>query len=125
MPVSPSVDVPDEIAALREADDAVVVVDPAGTIVAMSAAAEELFGIDESDIAGEAIELLLPSEDRFGHQAHRRGYLIDPADREMDPRLEPRAEKPLDGEQIPVSVRLVPHEIGGATYVAAHVSRRG
>lgn len=122
--MSPATDFPEELAGLRQSDDAVVVVDHAGSIVAMSAPAEDLFGISESDIAGEAVELLMPQEMRFGHQAYRRGYLAEPGDREMDPGLEPHLERPLDGERIPIAVRLVPHRAAGRLYVAAHVTPR-
>jgi PAS domain S-box-containing protein len=122
--MSSTTEIPEEIAALRQTDEAVVVVDHAGNIVAMSAPAEDLFGISESDIAGEAVELLIPEELRFGHQAYRRGYLAEPADREMDPGLEPQLERPMDGQRVPIAVRLVPHRAAGRLYVAAHVTPR-
>jgi PAS domain S-box-containing protein len=115
---------PAEIAQLRTSDETLLVVDVGGNIVLLSEPAEAFFGIGLDDIAGEAMELLMPEEFRFGHQAYRRAYFMELADREMDPGLEPQAERPLDGERIPIAVRLEPKELDGVRYAVAHISRR-
>jgi PAS domain S-box-containing protein len=118
-------DLPEAVSAFAQATDAVVVVDHTGDIQIMSAAAEELFGVSIDDIAGESVELLVPADRRFGHQAYRRGYLAEPSDREMDPGLNPDAERPADGDIVPIAVRLEPvRSDDGKLYVAAHVTRR-
>lgn len=117
-------DIPREIAALRSSDEVLVVVDVGGNIVLLSEPAEAFFGISSEDVAGESMELLMPEEFRFGHQAYRRAYFMEPADREMDPGLEPQAERPLDGDRIPIAVRIEPKEISGVRYAVAHVTRR-
>jgi PAS domain S-box-containing protein len=118
-------DLPEAVSAFAKAADAVVVVDHAGDIQVMSPAAEDLFGVSIDDIAGESVELLVPADRRFGHQAYRRGYLAEPSDREMDPGLNPDAERPADGEIVPIAVRLEPvRSDDGKLYVAAHVTRR-
>ena len=115
---------PQEIADLRSSDEALVVVNIAGDIVMMSKPAEDLFGISFDDVGGEALEILMPEEFRFGHQAYRRGYFMELADREMDPGLDPHAERPLDGTRFPIAVRLEPKELDGARYAIAHVTAR-
>ena len=115
---------PAEIAELRTSDEALIVVDVGGNIVLLSEPAEEFFGIGLHDIAGEAMELLMPEEFRFGHQAYRRAFFMEPVEREMDPGLEPHAERPLDGERIPIAVRLEPKELAGVRYAVAHIRQR-
>ncbi|HET9732844.1 MAG TPA: PAS domain S-box protein [Acidimicrobiales bacterium] len=116
-------DVPAEVQKFATAHEAVVVVDHDGAVVVMSPAAEALLGVEASDMAGEFIEMLVPEKKRWGHQAYRRGYLAEPSDREMDPGLEPEAERP-DGTIVPVHVRLEPVRVDGRLYVAAHVTER-
>jgi len=90
----------------------------------MTESAEKLLGVAESDIAGEFIEMLVPEKKRWGHQAYRRGYQAEPNDREMDPGLEPEAERPDDGSLVPIAVRLEPLRVDGRLYVVAHVTER-
>ncbi|MCU1450097.1 MAG: domain S-box protein [Acidimicrobiales bacterium] len=116
-------DLPPEITKLEDADDAIVVVQSEGAVVLMTKAAEELLGVSSEDMVGEFVEMLVPEKKRWGHQAYRRGYLAEPADREMDPGLYPEAERP-DGTIVPIAARLEPIRINGELYVAAHVSER-
>ena len=119
----PTTDLPAALAARRDDTEALVVVDHAGSIVLMTPAAEELFGIGLDDIAGEAVELLMAQEFRFGHQAYRRGYISEPADREMDPGLEPHGMNVVTEETFPIHVRLEPVRDDGTLYVIAHVEK--
>jgi len=123
---TPSLDIPDEVFAAvpeyRGGDVAVVVVDFQGVVLGLNPKAEELFGMESGDIAGEFVEMLVPSDRRWGHQAYRRGYQVEPRDREMDPGLHPEAET-AEGELVPVAVRLQPVHVGGRLYVAAHLTR--
>ncbi|HEY2638145.1 MAG TPA: PAS domain S-box protein [Solirubrobacteraceae bacterium] len=116
--------IPEELASLRTSDEVLVVVDVGGNILLLSEPAEEFFGIGLDDVAGEAMELLMPEEFRFGHQAYRRAFFMEPVARQMDPGLEPAAERPLDGERIPIAVQLDPREIDAVRYAVAHVTRR-
>lgn len=116
-------DLPPDIAEIEHADEAIVVVNREGAIVLMTKAAEELFGMSSEDIVGEFVEMLVPSAMRWGHQAYRRGYFAEPNDREMDPGLDPHAER-ADGTQVPIAVRLEPKQVDGQLYVAAHVTER-
>ena len=74
--------------------------------------------------AREFVEMLVPEKMRWGHQAYRRGYMAEPRDREMDPGLDPTAERPMDGTLVPIAVQLVPIEVEGQMYVAAHITER-
>jgi PAS domain S-box-containing protein len=125
-PEMPSLDIPDEVlAAVPEysaGDEAVVIVDFQGLVLGMNKAAEEFFGLESADIAGEFVEMLVPTKKRFGHQAYRRGYLAEPRDREMDPGLYPDAET-AEGEIVPIIGRLQPVRVDGKLFVAAHIER--
>jgi PAS domain S-box-containing protein len=122
----PSLEIPDDVKrAVPEYDageQAVVVVDFQGVVLGLNGPAEELFGMGSEDIAGEFVEMLVPSDRRWGHQAYRRGYQVEPRDREMDPGLYPEAET-AEGALVPIEVRLQPVTVEGRLYVAAHVTR--
>lgn len=116
--------VPPVLADRAGADEALVGIDHAGNIVLMTPAAEAMFGASFDDIAGEPMEYLVDSDVRFGHQAYRRGFLSEPANREMDPGLEPKGERVDTGEKFRVHVVLEPvRDDGGALYVVAHVTK--
>lgn len=122
----PSLEIPDDVVAAvpeyASNTEAVVFVDFQGVVLAMNQPAEDLFGMGSEDIAGEFVEMLVPSDRRWGHQAYRRGYQVEPRDREMDPGLYPEAET-AEGELVPIHIRLQPVHSGGRLYVAAHVTR--
>ncbi|MHB8437851.1 MAG: PAS domain S-box protein [Acidimicrobiales bacterium] len=122
----PSLEIPAEVlAAVPEYEaspHAVVIVDLQGVVLGLNAAAQEMWGAGTEDLAGEFVEMLVPSDRRWGHQAYRRGYQVEPRDREMDPGLYPEAET-VEGELIPIQVRLQPVTVAGRLYVAAHVTR--
>jgi PAS domain S-box-containing protein len=125
-PEMPSLEIPDEVLdavpEYRGNQQAVVIVDFQGLVLGLNKAAEELFKMESADIAGEFVEMLVPSKKRWGHQAYRRGYLVEPRDREMDPGLYPEAET-AEGEIVPVTGRLQPVTVNGKLFVAAHLAR--
>ena len=113
----PSLEIPDEVVAavpeFETNDEAVVIVDFQGVVLAMNKPAEELFKVEGEDVVGEFVEMLVPRNKRWGHQAYRRGYLVEPRDREMDP----------EGKIVPVKGRLQPVRVDGRLFVAAHLTR--
>ena len=122
----PSLEIPDEVlAAVPEygsGEEMVVIVDFQGLVLGLNKPAEEFFGMETADIAGEFVEMLVPTKKRWGHQAYRRGYLAEPRDREMDPGLYPEAET-AEGEIIPIVARLQPVRVEGKLFVASHFAR--
>ncbi|HXQ60480.1 MAG TPA: PAS domain S-box protein [Acidimicrobiales bacterium] len=125
-PEMPSLEIPDEVLAAVPEYVAglppVVIVDFQGIVLGLNKAAEQLFGMETADIAGEFVEMLVPTKKRWGHQAYRRGYLAEPRDREMDPGLYPEAET-AEGEIVPIVGRLQPVTVNGRLFVAAHIER--
>jgi protein-histidine pros-kinase len=122
----PSLEIPGEVlAAIPEFEanqDVVVIVDFQGVVLGLNKPAEDLFKMATEDVAGEFVEMLVPSNKRWGHQAYRRGFLAEPRDREMDPGLYPEAET-SEGELVPIAARLQPVHADGQLFVAAHLKR--
>jgi len=122
----PDLEIPEQVlAAVPEyeaGEEPVVIVDFQGLVLGLNKAAEAFFGMETADIAGEFVEMLVPQKKRWGHQAYRRGYLVEPRDREMDPGLYPEAET-AEGEIVPIVGRLQPVFVDGKLFVAAHLHR--
>jgi PAS domain S-box-containing protein len=112
-----------EISALAAVDEAVVIVDTEGVVVALSQLAEKLTGVTADEAVGEYVESFVPEDLRWGHQRYRRGFLAEPSERDMDPGLEPRVQR-ADKTFVPVAVHLEPTQIDGHLYVVAHLSER-
>ena len=122
----PSLEIPAEVLAAvpqyGSGEEMVVIVDFQGLVLGLNQPAEEFFGMETADIAGEFVEMLVPTKKRFGHQAYRRGYMAEPRDREMDPGLYPEAET-AEGEIVPIVARLQPVRVEGKLFVAALLAR--
>jgi PAS domain S-box-containing protein len=113
-----------EISALAAVDEAVVIVDEQGVVVAVSELAQMLTGVTADDAVGEYVEAFVPDNLRWGHERYRRGFLAEPSERDMDPGLEPRVQRP-DKTFVPVAVHLEPTRVDGRLYVVAHLRERG
>jgi PAS domain S-box-containing protein len=68
-------------ALLESTPDALVVVDTEGRIVLANAHAEQLFGYARSELIGEPVELLVPTELRDRHSEHREAFTSAPRPR--------------------------------------------
>jgi len=55
--------------------DAMVVIDDHGIVSSFSAAAERLFGYDQTEIVGQNVKILMPSPDREAHDGYISHYL--------------------------------------------------
>ncbi|MFD1103590.1 MULTISPECIES: PAS domain-containing sensor histidine kinase [Sphingobium] len=60
---------------LSTVPDAMIVIDEHGVILSFSAAAERLFGYDESEVVGKNVSMLMPSPDRERHDGYIERYL--------------------------------------------------
>lgn len=88
-------------------NDAVLVVDAAGTIVDASARADEMFGYQPGGLTGLNLEALLPRRFRAAHAKHRRKFAAGPSIRTMGARAGLAAIR-ADGSEFPVDVSLSP-----------------
>lgn len=95
---------------------AMLLIDPAGNIQGVNAAAELLFGFNKSELVGQTVELLVPVAARHRHMRLRHDFMRSPNARPMGEgrRLTARLK---DGREIPISVGLNPVSIAGAPVV--------
>ncbi|MEX2394986.1 MAG: MASE1 domain-containing protein [Actinomycetota bacterium] len=105
---------------LESAPDAVVVVDPTGTIIQVNEETSNLLGYERIELLGQAVEKLLPDALHEAHQEHRSMYNAAPARRSMGSGKELYALH-KDGALIPVDVSLSPVETDTGFVVLALV----
>lgn len=94
-------------ALLHAMPDATVIVDAAAQIVLLNQQAERLFDYTQSELVGQAIEVLLPQRLRTRHEQHRAGFIAAPHARPMGSGLDLVALR-RDGSEFPVEVSLSP-----------------
>lgn len=104
----------------QRAPVAMVMVDRQGHLQQMNEAAESLFGYAEAELAGEAVESLLPASRRAGHVGLRDAYCEDPSARPMGAGRELFGLR-KSGEEVPVEIGLNPVLSGGEMAVVASV----
>lgn len=92
-------------AILEAASEGIVVVNAAGTIIAVNRQTETMFGYARSELLGRPLEMLLPERLRDKHVAHRTDYARDPRVRRMGQGLDLTARR-HDGSEFPVEISL-------------------
>jgi PAS domain S-box-containing protein len=91
----------------ESAPDAILLVDPAGRIVRLNTQTESLFGYSRNELAGQAVDQLLPDRFRARHGRHLAGYFAAPRARPMGAGLELFGRR-KDGREFPVDIMLSP-----------------
>ncbi len=94
-------------AVIDASPDAVLIVDRAGTVVALNRPAETLFAVTGDQLRGQPVETLLPTRLRRAHAAARAAYAVAPLVRPMSARSDLVGLR-ADGSEFPVEVSLVP-----------------
>jgi PAS domain S-box-containing protein len=89
------------------APDPLVVVDTLGRIVAANPLAEGLFGYQQQELLGHALELLVPERYRASQASHLAAYAASPRPRAMDRRLDIVGQR-KDGSEFPADITLRP-----------------
>lgn len=94
----------------------VMVVDAEGVIRQANPAAIEIFGYQDHDLVGRAVDLLVPESVRDSHEAHRAGYAARPVPRPMG---SSRVLQGLrrDGATVAVELGLFPAPTGSDIFV--------
>ncbi|HYV57456.1 MAG TPA: PAS domain-containing sensor histidine kinase, partial [Candidatus Nitrosopolaris sp.] len=93
---------------LEDAPDAIVIADQEGHLVFANHQAERLFGYDQQELLGQAVELLVPVGVRENHAGHRRAFLAAPQVRPMGSQRAELCALRKDGTEIPVEISLSP-----------------
>ncbi|MEO7430032.1 MAG: PAS domain S-box protein [Acidimicrobiales bacterium] len=102
--------------AFESLPDPMVIVDEAGTIVAVNGQALALLGYGPDELVGQPVELLVPDDRRERHEAHRTSYLATPSTRPMGGGLD-LAVRCQDGSTIPADISLRPLALGAGRMV--------
>jgi PAS domain S-box-containing protein len=87
--------------------DGCLVVDREGAIRASNPRMEELFGWSSAELAGQSVDMLVPSLLRKAHEAHRARFVADPHNRPMGVGLDLRGQR-KDGTTFPIEISLSP-----------------
>lgn len=104
---------------VKDAPDAMLLIDRAGRIVLANDEAERLFGYTQQELVGAPVEMLVPEYLRSRHVAHRARYLTAPVTRPMGVGLELYGVR-KDGREVPVDIKLshYPTKDGGTVMSA-------
>lgn len=105
---------------LEATPDATVIVDAAGNIQFVNRQTEILFGYARSELLGQRVDKLIPSDARSAHSLHMEGYMASPLTRGMGSGLEIFALR-KDGTQLPVEISLAPIKAQGKLLVTAAI----
>jgi PAS domain S-box-containing protein len=105
---------------LEAAPDSIIAVGADGRIVLVNAQTVQLFGYSQTELIGQAIELLVPERFRADHPERRRHYLGDPRPRPMGTG-EPLAGRRKDGTEFPAEISLSSIITGEVALVVAAV----
>jgi PAS domain S-box-containing protein len=92
-------------AVLESASEGIILIDAAGRITLVNAAAERMFDYARAELLGQPLEILLPERVRSSHIAHRTDYFAEPRVRPMGIGLDLSGRR-RDGTQFPVEVSL-------------------
>jgi hypothetical protein len=107
-------------ALLDSAPDAIVAVEPRGTIVLVSAQAERLFGWPRDALIGQPVDVLVPDAARTVHPGHRDRYFAHARPRPMGAGSQ-LAGRRRDGSEFPAEISLSAVETEDGTLVSAAV----
>lgn len=105
---------------LESAPDAMLIVDPAGRIIALNAQTESLFGYRREELLGQPVERLVPDRMRAEHCLARADYTHQPRCRPMGAGLEVVGRR-KDGTEFPAEVSLRPLQTDQGTLVSSAI----
>ena len=105
---------------LDSAPDAMIIIDPGGTILFANRQVGPMFGYGPAEIMGARVEVLLPERFRIKHVGHRQTFSQNQRARPMGMGLELFGMR-KDGSEFPVEISLSPMPQGEKVLVAAAI----
>lgn len=105
---------------LESAPDAMIIIDGEGRILFANRQLTTLFGYSREEVAGQAVETLLPERYRQRHVGHRQSFGDSLRTRPMGVGLDLFARR-KDGSEFPVEISLSPIKDEGSMLVAAAI----
>lgn len=105
---------------VEHAPSAVVLADAKGRIVLVNKRTEELFGYSREELAGQPVEILLPTSVRERHAGYREGYMKGPESRAMGAGRDLHGRR-KDGKEVPVEIGLNPIPTPAGMHVLAAI----
>jgi PAS domain S-box-containing protein len=105
---------------LQSAPDAMIIIDPSGSVLFANRQVTALFGYPIEEVVGQRIEQLMPERFRERHVAHRGNYNESVRLRPMGIGLDLFARR-KDGSEFPVEISLSPIREGTEVLVAAAI----
>ena len=96
-------------ALLESAPDAMVISDAVGRIELVNAQAERLFGYERTEMVGQPVQILIPSDLRSDYGRDSVEFLHGGIQREVGPEVDLRARR-KDGSEFPVEISFSPLE---------------
>ncbi len=105
---------------LDTAPDAMVVVDPDGTIRFVNLRTESMFGYGRSELIGQRLEILIPERFRQTHFQHVARFFAAPKSRPMGSGLQLFGCR-KDGSELPIEVSLSPLQSERGMTVSASI----
>ncbi|WP_026301413.1 hybrid sensor histidine kinase/response regulator [Colwellia piezophila] len=105
---------------LESAPDSIIITNDKGVIVLVNKQTENLFGYDRSELIGQSIEMLLPSQIRKKHIDLRDKYIQSPKTRAMGAGFDLSACTKT-GILVPVEISLSPIDLEGGRLISAAI----
>ena len=103
---------------LESAPDAMIIVDELGQMVLVNGQALRMFGYEREEMVGQAVDTLLPEDQRRAHVGHRDAYFGAPMLRPMGQDLDLVGMR-KDGSEFPVEISLSPVTTDSGRYISS------
>ena len=106
---------------LETVADGICVVDASGVIIFVNARAAAMLGYEVPELVGHPVEMLVPVDQRDGHERARLAFAKRPQTREMGSGLDIQGRR-KDGSLVPLDIQLQP--VGKPMLTVASIRKR-